>query len=61
LPETIPSTTIVQTDTRAINAAKVIGAQLAPGVTPLQAQTVLVVNVAMQAVSVASARRRNEK
>ena len=61
LPETIPSTTIVQTDARAVNAAKVIGAQLAPGVTPLQAQTVLVVNVAMQAVSVASARRRNEK
>ena len=61
LPETIPTSTIVQTDARAVNAAKVIGAQLAPGVTPLQAQTVLVVNVAMQAVSVASARRRNEK
>ena len=61
LPETIPTSTIVQTDTRAVNAAKVIGAQLAPGVTPLQAQTVLVVNVAMQAVSVAAARRRNEK
>jgi len=61
LLETIPTSTIVQTDARAVNAAKVIGAQLAPGVTPLQAQTVLVVNVAMQAVSVASARRRNEK
>ena len=61
LLETIPTSTIVQTDTRAVNAAKVIGAQLAPGVTPLQAQTVLVVNVAMQAVSVAAARRRNEK
>lgn len=60
-PETIPTTTIVQTDTRAARAAKVIGAQLAPGVTPLQAQTVLVVNVAMQAVSVATARRHNEK
>lgn len=60
-PETIPTTTIVQTDTRATRAAKIIGAQLAPGVTPLQAQTVLVVNVAMQAVSVATARKHNEK
>ena len=60
-PDTVPTTTIVQTDTRAVQAAKVIGAQLAPGVTPIQAQTVLVVNVAMQAVSVAAARRRNEK
>jgi hypothetical protein len=51
----------VQTDTRAAHAAKVIGAQLAPGVTPLQAQSVLIVNVAMTTVSAISARRRNEK
>ena len=60
-PETIPSTTIVQTDARQARAAKIIGAQLAPGVTPLQAQSVLIVNVAMNAVSTISARRRNEK
>lgn len=60
-PETVPTTVVAQTDTRQAHAAKVIGAQLAPGVTPLQAQSVLIVNVAMQAVSVASARRRNEK
>lgn len=59
--ETIPTTTLVQTDSPAIHAAKVIGAQLAPGVTPLQAESVLIVNVAMTTVSAISARRRNEK
>ena len=60
-PETIPTTTIVQTDTAEAHAAKVIGAQLAPGVTPLQAESVLIVNVAMTAVSTATrARRRNK-
>ena len=59
--ETIPTTTLVQTDGAAAQASKVIGAQLAPGVTPLQAESVLIVNVAMTTVSAISARRRNEK
>jgi hypothetical protein len=45
-------------DTRATRAAQVIRAQLAPGVTPMQTQTVIIVTTALQAVSVTRARRR---
>jgi hypothetical protein len=45
-------------DTRAVRAAQVIRAQLAPGVTPMQAQTVIIVTAALQAVSATRARRR---
>jgi len=55
---TVPQTTIVAADTREQQAAKVIGAQLAPGVTPLQAQTVLITTIATQAIAAVRARRR---
>ena len=59
--ETVPTvtqTTLVLADAREIRAAKVIKAQLAPGVTPAQAQTVIIVTAALQAVSATRARRR---
>lgn len=55
---TVPQTTLVPADARQARAAKVIGAQLAPGVTPLQAQTVLITTIATQAIAAATTRRR---
>jgi hypothetical protein len=55
---TVTDTTVVLADTRDAQAAKVIGAQLAPGVTPRQAQTVLITTIATQAVAAAQTRRR---
>ena len=55
---TVTQTTVVLADAREIRAAKVIKAQLAPGVTPAQAQTVIIVTAALQAVSITRARRR---
>ncbi len=55
---TVTQTTVILADTRATRAAQVIRAQLAPGVTPMQAQTVIIVTTALQAVSVTRARRR---
>ena len=57
-PPTVTQTTVMLADARAVRAAKVIRAQLAPGVTPMQAQTVIIVTTALQAVSVTRARRR---
>jgi hypothetical protein len=50
---------VMLADAREIRAAKVIKAQLAPGVTPAQAQTVIIVTAALQAVSITRARRRS--
>ena len=55
---TVTQTTLVLADAREIRAAKVIKAQLAAGVTPAQAQTVIIVTAALQAVSITRARRR---
>jgi hypothetical protein len=49
---------VMLADARQIRAAKVIKAQLAHGVTPAQAQTVIIVTAALQAVSITRARRR---
>lgn len=57
-PPTVTQTTVMLADARATRAAQVIRAQLAPGVTPMQAQTVIIVTAALQAVSVTRARRR---
>lgn len=48
---TTTTTTQPPTDPRITQAAAVIGAQLAPGVTPQQAQTVLVISAATMALS----------
>ena len=56
---TVTQTTVMLADAREIRAAKVIKAQLAPGVTPAQAQTVIIVTAALQAVSITRARRRS--
>lgn len=51
--ETTTTTTVVlpPLDPRIVQASKVISAQLAPGVTPMQAQTVLVVSVVTTALT----------
>lgn len=55
IPET--TTTTVPSDPRIRQAAAVIGGELAPGVTPRQAQTVLVISMVTTAIST----RRNNK
>lgn len=57
-PPTVTQTIVMLADAREIRAAKVIKAQLAAGVTPAQAQTVIIVTAALQAVSITRARRR---
>ena len=53
VPETTTTTTVAAPppDPRIVQASKVISAQLAPGVTPMQAQTVLVVSVVTTALA----------
>lgn len=53
VPETTTTTTVAlpPPDPRIVQASKVISAQLAPGVTPMQAQTVLVVSVVTTALA----------
>lgn len=53
VPEITTTTTVAppSLDPRIVQASKVISAQLAPGVTPMQAQTVLVVSVVTTALA----------
>lgn len=53
VPETTTTTTVAPPppDPRIVQASKVVTAQLAPGVTPMQAQTVLVVSVVTTALA----------
>ena len=53
VPETTTTTTVAlpPPDPRIVQASKVISAELAPGVTPMQAQTVLVVSVVTTALA----------